>query len=85
MKNELNALTDRIIGGAIAVHREIGPGALESTYEACLTFELLDRGLVIERQKALRLSRHKVGLLINFNVKWLADRGIKRIVNGFPD
>ena len=32
----------------------------------------------------LRLSSRKVGLLINFNVKWLADRGIRRVVNGFP-
>ena len=33
----------------------------------------------------LRLSGQRVGLLINFNVKWLLDRGLKRIVNGFPD
>ena len=33
----------------------------------------------------LRLSGRKVGLLIHFNVKWLVDEGIKRIVNGFPD
>jgi len=39
--------------GAIEVHRELGPGLLEHAYEACLTFELLNRGLKIERQKAL--------------------------------
>jgi GxxExxY protein len=33
----------------------------------------------------LRLSGCKVGLLINFNVKWLVKDGLKRIVNGFPD
>ena len=33
----------------------------------------------------LRLSGQRVGLLINFNVKWLLDRGLKRIVNGFPN
>jgi GxxExxY protein len=32
----------------------------------------------------LRLSKCKVGLLINFNVKWLVRDGIKRVVNGFP-
>ena len=32
----------------------------------------------------LRLSGHRVGLLINFNVKWLRAGGLKRIVNGFP-
>jgi len=130
MQHRLNTLTEQIIGAAIAVHNELGPGGLESSYEACLSFELIDRGLVIERQKALplvyrgrtldcgyrvdllvedlviveikcverfeavhsaqlisylRLSGCKVGLLINFHVKWLADRGIKRMVNGFPE
>ena len=51
MKAELDALTQQIIAAAIVVHREIGPGALESTYEMCLGFELADRELRIERQK----------------------------------
>lgn len=50
---ELNALTEKIIGAAIAVHRELGPGLLESAYEACLMFELIDRGLNVERQLEL--------------------------------
>jgi GxxExxY protein len=37
----------------MAVHRELGPGLLESTYEACLTYELAKRGLAVERQKEL--------------------------------
>ncbi|MBT8357406.1 MAG: GxxExxY protein, partial [Deltaproteobacteria bacterium] len=36
-----------IIGSAIAVHRELGPGLLESTYEVCLTYEMLERGLSV--------------------------------------
>jgi len=52
-KEEYNRLSEIIIGSAIAVHRELGPGLLESAYEACLQFELLDRGLRIERQKKL--------------------------------
>ena len=55
MKDRLNALTEQIIGAAIQVHREIGPGTLESTYEACLTFELMARGFSVERQKPLPL------------------------------
>jgi len=47
---ELNRLTGRIIGAAITVHRALGPGLLESTYEACLAYELTDRGLLIRRQ-----------------------------------
>lgn len=46
-------ITEQILGAAIAVHRALGPGLLESTYEACLTYELLERQLRIERQTAL--------------------------------
>jgi len=49
----LNALTEGIIGAALDVHRELGPGLLESAYHTCLTVELLDRGFSLERQKAL--------------------------------
>jgi hypothetical protein len=41
------------IGAAIVVHRALGPGLLENAYEACLEFELLDRGFRVERQKEL--------------------------------
>jgi GxxExxY protein len=41
---ENNSLTDAIIGAAITVHRELGPGLLESVYEKCLAFELTGRG-----------------------------------------
>jgi hypothetical protein len=44
MRDELNRLSEGIIGAAIAVHRELGPGLLESAYEACLEYELRDRG-----------------------------------------
>jgi hypothetical protein len=43
-------LTSKIIGAAIEVHRHLGPGLLESTYEQCLSWELRDAGLAIERQ-----------------------------------
>ena len=42
-----------MIGSAIAVHRELGPGLLESAYEACLAYELAQRRLSVERQKKL--------------------------------
>src|SRR5262245_39013035 len=44
MKEELNALTETIIGAALEVHRELGPGLLEHAYTACLSFELASRG-----------------------------------------
>ena len=49
----INNTTDKIISSAIAVHRELGPGLLESAYEACLVYELVQRGLSIEQQKTL--------------------------------
>ncbi len=47
-----NGLTGKIIGAAIDVHRTLGPGLLESAYEACLVYELRLRKLKIESQKA---------------------------------
>ncbi len=43
-KEKLNELMGTIIGAAIRVHRELGPGLLESTYEACLSYELGEAG-----------------------------------------
>ena len=51
IKND--TLTEQIIGAAIQVHRELGPGLLESAYEACLCHELSLNSLKIERQKAI--------------------------------
>jgi len=45
-----NELSSRIISAAIEVHRELGPGLLESIYEQCLVQELQDDGLHVERQ-----------------------------------
>ncbi len=47
---ELNEISGWVIGAAIAVHRELGPGLLESAYEACLMYELQQRGLRVEQQ-----------------------------------
>ncbi|HQI87630.1 MAG TPA: GxxExxY protein [Anaerolineae bacterium] len=59
---ELNQITDKIIGAAIKVHRALGPGLLESAYEACLTFELVEAGLSVEQQKPLPLIYRDVKL-----------------------
>lgn len=45
-----NELTHEIIGSAIEVHRELGPGLLESIYEECLVVELTQRGLTMVNQ-----------------------------------
>ena len=126
----LNHLTEQIVAAAIAVHRVLGPGLLESAYEACLFHELVARGLKVQSQKPLplmyggvrldcayrmdlvvehsvivevksvtkldrvheaqmisylKISELRVGLVLNFNVKVLAQGGIMRKVNGFPE
>jgi GxxExxY protein len=58
----LNAFTEQIIGAAIEVHRVLGPGLLESAYESCLYYELVTRGMKVERQKPLPLVYAGVAL-----------------------
>ena len=66
-----NKISEKVIGCAIEVHRQFGPGLLESVYEEALCYELLS----YRRLRDLRL-----GLLINFNVPRLVD-GVYRVVN----
>jgi len=55
-------LTEAIIGAAIEVHKELGPGLLESAYEECLCHELSLRGLCFHRQVSLPVQYKKVKL-----------------------
>ena len=48
--NKLNAISEAIIGAAISVHKEFGPGLLESVYEICMIQEMEDRGLKVAQQ-----------------------------------
>lgn len=124
--DELNLPTHDIIECCIEVHKELGPGLLESIYEECLETVLTEFGLDVERQvevpiyfrgkklnksfridmlvnnsvvlelksvetllpvheaqlvSYLKLSNKKLGLLINFNSKYLKD-GLRRRING---
>lgn len=53
--NDSSRITGKIIGAAIDVHRQLGPGLLESVYEECLSIELRNRKLEFERQKTIEL------------------------------
>lgn len=126
-REDYNKITEMIIGAAIEVHRELGPGLLETVYEHCLEEELLLRGLTVRRQVEvpivykgkkldkvffidilvngevvlelksveqiqpvhevqlvtyMKLSKKKLGLLLNFNVEVMR-LGIRRKVNNF--
>ena len=52
----MSDLTHRVIGAAITVHRQLGPGLLESAYEECLAYELEWNGIAHERQVPLPLE-----------------------------
>ena len=58
----LNKLTETIISAAITVHRTLGPGLLESAYEACMVYELAQAGMKIEQQKPLPIVYQDVKL-----------------------
>jgi len=71
-----NKITESIIGAAIDVHNELGPGLLESTYETCLAFELAQRGLKLEQQKSLPVIYRK----INLNCSYRMDLVVEDVV-----
>ena len=54
--------TDEVIGALIEVHRHLGPGLMESAYEACVCAELSERGLKFERQRPLAVNYKGVRL-----------------------
>lgn len=72
----LNAISEKIIGAAIRVHKELGPGILESAYEACLTFELIELGLAIERQKSLPITYRGLTLDCGYRLDLLVERSV---------
>ena len=71
-----NAITDAIIGAAIAVHRELGPGLLESAYEACLTHELTQQGLKVERQKPMPVTYKGLRLDCGYRLDMLVEEKV---------
>ena len=73
MGKNLNRITETIIGSAIAVHRALGPGLLESAYEVCLAYELAKRGLTCERQKALPVIYEDVRLDCGYRIDLLVE------------
>lgn len=64
-------LTESIIGAAIEVHRELGPGLLESAYEECLAWELKERKLAFERQRPLPVRYKQVSMECGYRLDLL--------------
>lgn len=70
---EVEALAAATVDGALAVHRELGPGLLESAYEACLAHELELRGIRVQRQLPVPLDYRGVRIEVGFRADLLLD------------
>lgn len=70
---EINKITELIIGSAIDVHKCLGPGLLESTYLACLDYELNKKGLVVKKQLGLPLVYKEIHLEIGYRLDLLIE------------
>jgi GxxExxY protein len=71
-----NEITEKAIGCAIKVHTVLGPGLLESAYEACLYHELLQTGLTIIRQKPLPLVYKEIKLECGYRADFLIENKV---------
>jgi GxxExxY protein len=69
----INEITEKIIGCAIEVHRQLGPGLLESTYEACLLYELKNSGLQVKTQIGLPLIYKEIKLEVGYRMDFLVE------------
>lgn len=70
---EINTLTDKIIGSAIEVHKALGPGLLESAYEECLFYELINKGLFVERQIPVPVIYKEIKLECGYRIDLLVE------------
>ena len=73
--DDINQITEKIIGCAIEVHRTLGPGLLEATYEEALCIEFTDIGMKFQRQmpfpimcKGRNLGQYRLDLLVDEQV-----------------
>lgn len=73
---EINKLTEIIIGCCIEVHKNLGPGLLESAYEECLAYELKKVNLNIERQKAVPVIYKEIKLECGYRIDILVERQV---------
>jgi len=72
----LNRVSGVIVDSAIAVHSALGPGLLESAYEACLLYELRKRGLHVEAQVPLPVVYETVHLEAGYRIDLLVENAI---------
>jgi GxxExxY protein len=73
MNVEFDELSSRVLGCAIEVHRELGPGLLESTYEQCLAYELMQAGIPFKIQQPIPVSYKEIKLECGYRLDLFVD------------
>lgn len=73
---EINQITEKIIGCSIEVHKQLGPGLLESAYEECLYYELKSMGLNVKKQLALSLIYKDIKLDAGYRIDLLVENKV---------
>tara|TARA_R110000737_G_scaffold93859_4_gene127315 strand:+ start:3382 stop:3759 length:378 start_codon:yes stop_codon:yes gene_type:complete len=71
-----NDISSLIIGAAIEVHTELGPGLLESVYETCLVYELKELGLKVNHQKELPVNYKGIMMDVGFRLDILVENKV---------
>ncbi|MFL5605819.1 MAG: GxxExxY protein, partial [Gemmatimonadaceae bacterium] len=74
--NEINVRSGQVVDAAIRVHSALGPGLLESAYEACLAYELRKRGLRVLAQVPLAVVYEGVRIELGYRVDLLVDDAV---------
>lgn len=73
MIQDINILTNKVLGLAFEVHTQLGAGLLESTYESCLFYELKENNINVERQKKLPIIYKGIQLDTDYRIDLLID------------
>jgi len=71
-----NELTSKIIGFAIEIHKELGPGLLESAYKECLYYKISKSGLLVEKEKPMPLIFEEVKLDCGYRMDLLVEKKV---------
>jgi len=85
---ELNQITQPILDSAYKVHSTLGPGLLESSYQACLVYELKKKGLKVETEKPLPLIYEEVKMECGYRIDILVENKViveLKTVEAFAD
>jgi len=73
---EINQITEKIIGCAIEVHKQLGPGLLESAYEECLFYEIINSGLNVKKQLTLPLVYKEIKLDAGYRIDLIVENQV---------